>query len=146
MGPQQEGVAMMNLTHWLALSNQASRQAWGEPLDRRRWLHSAVARGAFWGMGDCQAAWQAMRWVTLQQPLGSGDLDVHWGRFVDSRVAMMQALTRRGLESGAFRHPQHARNALEKLRRAGDRDQDLLDAWEQEIDRRLREATTSSTA
>lgn len=130
----------MTLTqHWIDLSSRVHRHTWGRHLDEQRWLELAVARGAFWDLSDAAAAWRAMRWVLMQQPLGEMDMQEQWRQFVRSRVAVLRALTHEALEADAFRHPNHAANAFQKLRREGPRDRDLLDAWQDNIQRRLQE-------
>jgi hypothetical protein len=131
---------------WIEFSSQAYRHTWGKHLDERRWQELGVAKGAFWDLSDAAAAWRAMRWVLMQQPLGEMDMQEQWRQFVRSRVTTLRALTRRALDVDAFRHPNHATNAFQKLRREGPRDRDLLDAWEQEIQDRLLRRLPAPTA
>lgn len=137
---------MTQTQHWIDLSSQVHRHTWGRHLDEQRWLELAVAQGAFWDLSDAAAAWRAMRWILMQQPLGEMDMQEQWRQFVRSRVAVLRALTHQALEADAFRHPHHATNAFQKLRREGPRDRDLLDAWQEDIHQRLRDKVRRPTA
>jgi hypothetical protein len=131
---------MMTLTHWIVLAGRASLGSLNPKLDRKRALQAGVERGVFWGEMDCATAYATLRWVMLQHGAPMADIDTMWRRFLEGRGAAMQALSEQGLQSQAFRHPRHARNAIEKFRRQGEQSADFVDGWDDEVQRRIRAA------
>lgn len=107
------------------------------PFDDREAIARAVHEGAFWGAGDAWAALEAMRFCAAEQAAWPGGLGEMWSCFVSRRAHAVEAIARRGLRLGAFRHRKHAVNALNKLRREADAGRDFIDAWQAEVERRI---------
>ena len=102
-----------------------------------RAIAEAVERGAFWGVADASAALDALRFATFEQDVWGGGLLELWRHYVARRMRSIEAIGRRGLNRGAFRHARHARNALFKHQRQSAREGDFIESWQQEVERRI---------
>ncbi len=106
--------------------------------DERGALREAVDGGAFWGTADASAAVDALKWgVFAGRDAWSWGLLALWRQYIGRRLALISAITRRGLDRGAFRHPKHAANALRKHQRGATGQGDFIESWQQEVERRI---------
>lgn len=106
-------------------------------------IAQAVKRQVFWDEADAKTAWSTLTWA-LTQGDASGDastkaLERAWQRLVRERESALRVWSDRGLRSGAFRHPRHARNALVKLLRERPPGHGLIRAWINDVQRRIEE-------
>ncbi len=105
---------------------------------------SAVGQNVFWGHADAWSAMEALRFSARTDDLWGGPLGELWHHFVQERLRIIGHISERGLNAGAFRHPRHATNALAKLRRTGSPGSDLVDAWQEEVERRIADSARQS--
>lgn len=113
------------------------RWALNDDFDERVAVLRAVAGGLFWGLADAWAAMEALRFRWDAGAMWGGELAELWHLYVAQRQQAVDAIGRRGLRLGAFRHHCHALNARLKLQRTGDPALDFVEAWQEEVERRI---------
>lgn len=118
-------------------AGQQPRWTPSDDFDERVAVLSAVTGGLFWGLADAWAAMEALRFRCDADAMWGGELAELWHLYVTQRQQAVDAIGRRGLRWGAFRHVRHALNARLKLQRTGDPTLDFVEAWQEEVETRI---------
>lgn len=130
----------MNLQQWMALTHQTHHTQQVQDFNAPKAVEAGMRHGVFWDEADCRTALNMLLWICRSQAASSLEIQTHWTKLLAQRRALLQAEQERGLRSGAFRHPFHARNALQKYRRTGERTSDFIQGWTREVNTRIEDA------